>query len=176
MERAAKDRSFDRALPTPRFYLPPPGFPTSTAGYLCRGIRPDAQETVVSWEKARRSPSVLTAARSVWIQVPIIDPFTVRQGAFARHGSLGPFVLAVPTLVFLIPPASTLIPYSLEHRGEGRGVCVEARVVRPEHHISGVPHLALANPGIEHWRWRLKARNSLGEGPWSTWQSFRVST
>ena len=27
--------SFDRTLPTPRFYLPPPGYPTSTIGCLC---------------------------------------------------------------------------------------------------------------------------------------------
>ena len=41
-----KIHSLDRALPTPRCYLPPPGLPTSTAGYLCRGVCPGEQERV----------------------------------------------------------------------------------------------------------------------------------
>jgi hypothetical protein len=34
------------------------------------------------------------------------------MSAFARHGSLGSFVLALRVPTSLTPPASTLIPYS----------------------------------------------------------------
>ena len=33
-----REGSFDRTLPTPRFYPPPPGHPTSTVGCLCGGM------------------------------------------------------------------------------------------------------------------------------------------
>lgn len=65
--------------------------------------------------------------------------------------------------------------YDTNIEGEDGELTPKREWFDPERLVSGVPHLAVPNPGFEHWRWRLKAHNTLGEGPWSTWQSFRVS-
>lgn len=91
----------------------------------------------------------------------------------------------VDVVDFRWQPPSGLYPmtFTLEYTG-GYDTNIEAEDgtltpkrewFAPERFVSDVPHLALPNPGVEHWRWRLKARNALGEGPWSEWHSFRVS-